>query len=711
MTPAAPTLQQVLKRVRWLKLVLFAFFVAVVARLVQIQIIESQRYKEIARRQYEVKVPLLAARGNIYDRNGRIIVSNGLAVSYAADPKIAFAAAGAIADRLARVFGESNRELYLSRLRKKDSRFVWLERRASPTTQSLIRPQQFDGLICTTEPRRIYHYEHVAAQVLGLTDVDNNGLSGIELQYDAYLRGRNGYMILQRDGLGRKRPTADYPRIDPVNGNSLVLTLDLDCQALAEEELRKGVERNNAAGGTVVMVEPATGEVLAMASYPSVNPARFRDVDSSALRNRAVTDVFEPGSLFKVVTAAAALEHRLVSPTQKFSAENGVYRVRGRPYPITDVHKYDLLTLRDAIEFSSNIVMAKVSDIIGAERLYTTARNFGFGTRTGIELPGEVPGVLKKPYQWSRTTLNSMAYGYEVSVTPLQLVMAYAAIANGGVLMKPYIVKRIISERNEVLLESRPETIRRVMSRETADSLRSFLRGVVVRGTGTATNTGIIPIAGKTGTTRQLVGGTYSTELYRASFVGMFPADEPRIVCLVVLDSPRSLGYYGASTSAPIVRDIAEKLATTSSAMARTPSLAESNSRHLIATPDVRMLAVDDAEGVLTSLGFGVETRGSGSVVMQQTPAPGERVPRGVTVRLSVAEPRPSGSGYTHVPDLRGLSLRRALNRISIAGLEPVVEGSGLVVEQTIAPGEQVKVGTRVGIRCETRRSSSVSSL
>lgn len=706
------TTNSVLKRVRWLKLVLLLAFAAVVVRLVQIQIIESARYKEIARKQYEVKVPLLAARGNIYDRNGRTLVSNAVAVSYAADPKVVGPNAASIAQRFARVFGEANKEIYLARLQKKDSRFVWLERRVNPQTVSLIRPQEFDGLIQISEPQRIYHYEHVAAQLLGRTDVDNNGLSGIELQYDAYLRGRNGYMIMQRDGLGRTRPAADYPRVEPVNGSSVVLTLDLDCQAIAEEELRKGVERNKALAGTVIMLDPTTGEVLAMANVPGINPARYRGVDSAALRNRAVTDVFEPGSLFKIVTAAAVLEHRLISSDQKFYAENGIYTVRGRPQPISDVHKYGLLTLQEAIEFSSNIVMAKISDIIGAERLYTMARNFGFGMRTGIELPGEVAGVLKKPHQWSRTTLHSMAFGYEVSVTPLQLAAAYAALANGGVLMKPYVVKNIVNEHNEVLYASRPEVIRRVVSPATADSLRSFLRGVVERGTATNSNSTIVPIAGKTGTTRQLVAGKYSKQSYKASFVGMFPSDAPRIVCLVVLDSPHSLGYYGAYTSAPIVKEIAEKVATTSATLARAPTPASSGAAQLVSTPDVRMMPLDDAKTTLSSFDLGVETFGDGTIVIRQVPAPGTKLARGATVRLTTSDVLASRSGgSTVVPDLRGLSVRRALNRLALAGLEAYVIGSGLVVEQSLPAGQSVKVGTRVTLRCASKRSMILSSL
>ncbi len=708
--PAAPG-QEIMRRVLWLKIIMLLFFVIVAARLVQIQVLDAGKYKEIARRQYEVKVPLLATRGNIYDRNGKVLVSSAMAVSYAADPKVVGSSAEAIAERFANVFGAEKREMYLSRLRKRDSRFVWLERRASQHTVALVKPNQFDGVIQTNEPQRIYHYDHVAGQLLGFTDIDNNGLSGIELQFDRYLKGRDGYVVMQRDGLGRKRPTVDFPRVEPVNGNSIVLTIDLECQAIAEEELRKGIERNNAESGVVVMLDPRTGEVLAMANYPSVNPNRYQRSDPDAARNRAITDVFEPGSLFKIVTVAAALEYGLVPSTQKFYAENGAYRVPRRLQLITDVHKYGMLTLREATELSSNIVMAKLSDIVGAEKLYTVARNFGFGTPTGIELLGEAAGQLKKPAQWSGTTLNTMAYGYEVSATALQLAAAYAAIANGGVLMKPYIVKHILNEHNDVLSETLPQTIRRVVSRATADSLRSFLQGVVERGTGKNAKSNVVAIAGKTGTTRKLVDGSYSLQDYKASFVGMFPAANPQVVCLVVLDNPKTQGYYGAYTSAPIVKAIAEKTTTTSGAMmaAETPLL---DNKDMIATPDVRTMTLEAATSTLASLDLNVTVDGEGTIVLQQTPAPGQKIARGTRVRLVTAGIATTvAGGYTVVPDVRGMSLRRALNRLILAQLDAYVEGSGVVVAQGVDPGQQVKVGSRIGIRCASHRNSSVASL
>ena len=482
------------------KVGLLLFFVVVALRLVQIQVIDAAKYREKAERQYESRVDLPALRGKIVDRNQRQLVTNMMFVSFAADPKIIGDRASELAERFAQVFDKPKSQ-YLEKINLETRRFVYLERRVSPQYEKRINAASFEGLVVKDEPRRLYPYDHVAGQLLGFTDVDNKGLSGIELQLDTLLRGRNGYVIMQRDAIGRRRPSVDYPRIEPINGNTAELTIDIEYQAIAEEELRKGVERNKAESGLAIMLDPATGEVLAMANYPSINPGDPASAGPAAARNRVVTDMFEPGSTFKLVTAAAALERHLVQPDQKFNAEQGEYVVRlpnGKVRnKITDTHKYNVLTFREAIEFSSNIVMAKVSDIVGAEALYTTARNFGFGTECGIELPGEIRGELKKPTQWSGTTLNAMAYGYEVGVTPLQIATAYAAVANGGVLMKPFIVRQIVSPEGEVLHVTRPEVVRRVVSQATAHTLTQFLRGVVERGTGTLAAMKGIPLAGK----------------------------------------------------------------------------------------------------------------------------------------------------------------------------------------------------------------------
>ena len=369
------------RRLVALKIALFCGFMVVAVRLVHVQLINAARYQEMARRQYEAEVPIPAMRGPIYDRNGKVFTVNTMAVSYGADPNMVGRKIPTLAERCTRVFGKPVR-FYLEKLRTPGRHFVWLERRAPPETARQLPPGEFPGLVVQQEPRRVYYNEHLAGQLVGFTGIDNNGLSGVELQCDPLLQGVNGSVVMQLDGKGNRHPSADYPKLEPVNGNSITLTIDLAYQAIAEEELRKGVERTGAAAGLVVMLDPRTGEVLAMANYPSLDPNTAATASAAAMKNRIITDMFEPGSVFKVVTASAALEHHCVTTEQKFFAENGVYHVRGRQKPITDTHEYGMLTFREAMEHSSNIVMAKVSDLIGAEIFYTTARDFGFGIPT-----------------------------------------------------------------------------------------------------------------------------------------------------------------------------------------------------------------------------------------------------------------------------------------------------------------------------------------
>jgi cell division protein FtsI (penicillin-binding protein 3) len=703
---AAPNpTKESLSRMLLLKVTLFAFFAVVALRLVHIQVIESSRYQDIAKRQYESMVVLPAERGNIYDHNGKILVSNSMYVSFGADPQIVGSNAVDAAERFARVFG-APKVSYLSKLADKKRRFVWLERRVKPDIAKRVRAEDLEGIIQVNEPKRIYHYETVAGQLLGFTDVDNKGISGIELQFDAQLRGTDGYVIMQRDGLGRRRPSVDFPRTDPVNGENIVLTIDLEYQSIAESELRKGIERNNAEGGLVVMLEPVTGAILAMANYPVFDPNNIEASNARFFKNRAITDMFEPGSVFKVVAASAAIENSLVKLDEKFFAENGTYHFKlagGQDRTIEDTHPYGMLTFQEAIEHSSNIVVAKVSNLIGAELLYKTARNYGFGVATGVELPGEVNGELKKPNQWSGATLNSMAIGYEVGVTPLQIAAAYAAVANNGILMKPFVLKQELSQYNDVIAETYPQQIRKVISKSTALLLTKIFQGVVERGTGASARHDNVSVAGKTGTSRKFIDGKYEVGNYTASFVGYLPAEDPKVLCLVMLDHPKEGGYTGGLTSAPIFKAIAEKVVA-SSAWSQKAERGVIAQRQRIVVPDVVGLEVEVATSMLSGNGFDVQELGGGKVVLRQSPSCGTRTYAGTTVKIATNETWASlPKGFTVVPDVQRMSIRRAINRLAMDELDVSIAGSGIVVGQVPAPGQQVKVGARVSLRCEPK--------
>jgi len=684
-------------RLIMVKIAFFLSFVLVGGRLVQIQVVDSERYQALAKKQYEDKVELHAKRGSILDRNHRPLVSTVTVISIAVDPRMIGKNAAALAQRLSNVLREPVAGLR-AKLSTEGTNFVWIRRGVDSDLAGKLDQSRFPGLIVQEEQKRVYHYDDLAGQLLGFTDLDGVGISGLELQFDKLLRGVNGYEVRMKDGLGRAMPAPDYPHVDAVDGEDLMLTLDLDFQAIAEQALKKGVEETDSESGLVVMLEPETGEILALANYPRLSPERAGKADQALTRNRVVTDMFEPGSVFKIVTATAALEHGLVKPSDRYFAENGKYRVHlphGKTRTINDTHEYGMITFQEAMELSSNIVMAKVSDKIGSELLYRTARDFGFGTETGVELPGEIRGELKKPTDWSGTTLNTMAYGYEVGVTPLQIAAAYSAVANGGVLYKPTIVRRADSESGQW---SRPVTVRRVLSSPTAEVLKSFFVGVVERGTGTGAKIPGITVAGKTGTARKLLDGAYGRTNYTATFAGFFPADKPKVVCVVMLDT-RSSHYSGGQASAPIFREIATHVLGLSERFAGEAIAADVPGA--VAVPDVRDLDVNRAVQLLAASGFQAEVPPAGDFVVGQSPGPGSRIPSGGSVRLDTA-PRVSDGerNFVRVPDLRSLSLRRAMNRLAYHQLTMAVEGSGLIVSQVPRPGEQVKRGALVQVRC-----------
>jgi cell division protein FtsI (penicillin-binding protein 3) len=701
------------RRILTVKIGLLISFAVLAGRLVQIQVVQAGAYQELARRQYEAPMKLPAARGIILDRNGKVLVSNTVFASFAADPKEAGRERNDIAVTFAQVFNRP-REVYLTRLRDQDKRFVWLERGVPPALSARIPVRDLQGIITIPEAERLYHYEQMAGQLLGHTGVDHSGLSGLELQYDRWLRGNDGYVIMQRDALRRTRLSPEYPRVEPVDGQNIYLTIDAEVQAIVEEELAKGVARTKAESGLAVMVDPATGAVLAMANFPSFYPARAALLSPAVQRNRVITDSFEPGSVFKVVTASAALETGAVRPEEKIFAENGRYfvPVPGRkPRKIDDTHRHGMLTFQEGMEQSSNIVMAKVATRVGTQTMFTTARAFGFGIETDLGLPGEISGNLKKPAQWSATTLHSLAMGYEVAVTPMQLVMAYAAVANGGWLMKPFVVRQVVNAQQDVLLETEQQQIRRVISDSTARVLTRFFEGVVERGTGTAARVPGLRIAGKTGTSKKVLNGQYVQGDYTASFVGFFPAEAPKYVCLVMLDNPRSGGYYGGLASAPIFKGIAEKvfaIADRTTGSQQHPAMAAGTNRRL--APDVVNVKVDVASALLESQGYKADVSGSGAVVLSQSPPPGTTVASGSTVTLRTDDRAISlPAGYTLVPELRGLSMRRAINRLTNHRLDVSVAGSGTVTGQNPAPGERVRQGTLISLRCAPRSAMATS--
>jgi len=540
------------KRVIILFTLVLLGFLSVSLRLVDLMVLEHDFFARRANRQHITLQTVEPDRGAIYDARMRELAVNRRAPSFYAVPR-KVASASRAAAVLAPVLGVSE-----ARLRKRlasDRNFVWLARKIDEATAARIdRLQLGPAFGFYPEMKRSYPKGSLAAHVLGFVNIDNEGAEGLERAYDDFLRGRGRSKRVGRDAY--RRPLSDGADTG-VDGGSLVLTLDEDLQYIVEGELHDALRTWKARAAVSIIMEPETGRVLAMGVSPGFSPERPRR--PSRWRNRTITDVYEPGSVFKAIVAAAALEEGRVRPSDRFDCSAGFIEVGGRR--IRDSRRHGVLSFHEIIQKSSNVGMVQVAQKLGPETLYAYIRRFGFGRKTGIDLPGEVAGILHAPSEWSGSSIAAHAIGYEVAVTPLQMLNAYCAIANGGRLMRPYVVSEVLGPDGRVRKRREPEMIRRVVSAGTARRLTAMLETVVQKG-GTAVKASILgnSVAGKTGTARKYdpALGRYSREKYMSTFVGFVPAEAPRLAIIVVVDEPKG-DFAGGKVAAPVFRRIAER--------------------------------------------------------------------------------------------------------------------------------------------------------
>ena len=675
----------------WIVLLLINLaFLAVIFRLFFIQGIDSERYKIRAKNQHEMKIPLSPERGYIYDRNGKLLVSNIKGVSIAVDPTFIEDKAK-LCDDLGKILDIPPKNIEI-RIDSDSGTFVWIRRGYFPDINEKLESIVDSGFIKINEAKRNYLYGSVASQVIGCTNVDNIGLTGIELKYDSLLKGRPGYIIMQRDGKKRLKQTADLPEIPAQHGHSLELTIDIELQQIVEFELQQGVMKTRSESGTVVAIDPRDGSILAMASYPTFNPNTPGGFDPKFMRNRAITDVYEPGSTFKLMTAAIALEEKIVAPDDTVNGRNGF--VEFEDYSITDDHPVGRITFREAFEQSSNIVFSELAFKTPSDKLYKYNRDFGFGNKLGIDLVGEVTGQMRYPKKFTAYYKRYLGHGYGMNVSALQIASAYATVANGGTLMKPYVIRTIKDHNDNILKKISPEKIRRVISKRTCDTLTQLLIGIVERGTGKLVRIKGVSIAGKTGTSQQLTRGEYSKRDYNASFAGFFPAEDPKIVMLVILDKPRG-GYYGGSTAGPIFRNIASRWVNISPDFVKENEEQEATNDTLavvkidsIYVPQIKGMSAKAARELFEEINLTFISNKPEGVVISQQPRPGKRVPKSCEVFAEVAdtsdfnEHRDSLRHFQR-PDVRGLTLRRALSILHKAEVRTIIKGSGKVRRQS----------------------------
>lgn len=630
---------------------LFAVWtVAIEARLVYLQVVRRDEMTARAERQQRRTITAPAKRGEIFDRHGRVL-------AYSVDADTVYAVPTEI-DDAAKTAGElcraladcsrSDRTALVERLSKQRA-FVYVKRRVTPDEARKVAALGLEGVGFIKESRRFYPNKELAANVVGYVGLDNVGLHGIESTYDKVVRGREGTVLVQTDA---RRQAFSRVERTPTSGGSLELTLDEGLQHIVERELREGVLDNRAKGGAAIVMDPHTGEILAMANYPTFNPNAYSGADAEVRRNRAVQDLYEPGSTFKIVTASAALEEKVWRETDMIDVSTGSYNFGSSV--VRDMRRSGVpLSFRDVLVKSSNVGAIKIGLRVGAERMGLYVSRFGFGRPSSPDFPGESPGIVYNPAKLNDRALGSVSMGYQVGVTPLQMAAAVSAVANGGNLMEPRIVRAIV--RDGVRTQIAPKIRRRAIEARTAAQLTSIMEGVVVDGTAKTAKLEGYTVAGKTGTAEKLIDGRYSNSEHNASFVGFVPSRAPRLTVIVLLDTPRAHGNTGGVTSAPIFKKIAEVAL-----------------RHLGVPPNVNpqppVMVARRADA-------------------QMTPANAPLRARGI-VTLTAA-----GDGMV-VPDLRGMGARDALRALGRLGLGARIQGDGVVVDQTPAPGHPLEPGS-----------------
>lgn len=647
-------------RITVIQVVIIVWMMAIGAKLVWLQVRQHDWLVARAIHQQQAEINLNPMRGVIYDRNGNELARSVAVKSLYASPGDITDAVG-MADTLSDLLEIDRDDLY-KRLTSA-ARAVAVKRKLDDKEVAKVEKLGLQGLRFVDEMKRFYVSGASASHLLGFVDIDERGVGGVELSYDKLIRGQGGRLLLDVDAMNK---SYDHSVEDPIPGANVSLTIDLVIQHHVEKALAEAVRSTHARGGQIVVVRPATGEILALANYPTFDPNKVSGSTEIQRRNRAVETAFEPGSIFKLVTYASALEEHLIRPNTMIDCGGGQIRIADR---IIHDHPYGLLTAAQALAKSSNVAAIKIGMQLGNERLASYIERFGFGHRTGIELPGESRGLFQPASEWGPTTIGSIPMGHEIGVTAMQVAAAYACIANGGEWVKPHLVSRVTSSSGDVLDEHQPER-RQVVSEATAATLKVMLEGVVVQGTGKAARMGGYRAAGKTGTAQKVdvATGRYSQTRYVASFAGFAPVDNPEIACVVSIDEPAGV-HLGGAVSAPVfARVVADAL---------------------------QVLGVPPENDPQSLLAGDFQVYDTANFAAQNQPAPKDE-PVDSRPALDVFAEAASGDsaskrhGSVVMPDLIGKGIREAVAMCAAQGLKLKAAGDGVVSLQNPSPGALV---------------------
>lgn len=641
-------------RVSLVGFVFVALLGGMFARAVNLQIHQGNRLQGMAQDQYLRELEIPARRGDIFDRRGTPLAQSVDVDSIWVDPSM-LPDARDTAKKLSKILNVESKEL-LERMQK-GRRFVWVKRQVTQTEVEKVKALNLPGFGFTKEPRRFYPQRELAAHVIGLVGTDSHGLDGLELSFEDELSGDKAKRASVRDAKGRKVLTNGVENPLSRQGASVTLTIDRQLQYVTEKALVKAVDDAKAIAGMAVVLDPKTGEILAVANAPRFNPNAPQGASADVFRNRAVTDAFEPGSTFKAFVVARALEDGVITPASTFDCEKGRMAI-GR-HVIHDTHPSAVLDVKGILQVSSNICAAKIGQKLGRERLVENYQQFGFAERSGLGLPGEAKGVI--PFPRAEISLATQSFGQGLTASPLQAAAAFGALANRGVLMKPYLVSKVVDSDGLVLLDNKPTEVRRVVSEKTARTVVEMLESVVEKG-GTAPKARMdaYRVAGKTGTAQKAdpVARGYSDKHF-ASFIGMVPAEDPRVVIAIFIDEPKT-DIYGGLVAAPAFKEIAE---------VAMPHLA---------VPPSRVVPVQEV-----------------AAKPEPAPKPEKSAVVAAIERLDTVTEVPA-EGAVRVPDLTGQPGRSAVSQALTAALEPRLIGSGRVVAQTPPAGSLVEKGARI---------------
>lgn len=681
------------KRIIVLFFVVFLIVLFFTGRLIWIQVINSDTYQKKAMEQRLRQLKVEPKRGLILDRNG-----DSLALSASSETLVAYPLEIKNPDKTARKLSsllDMDYEDVYKRITK-DASAVYVKRKLSEEKSAEIKKLDLEGITFTEESKRYYPKENLASHILGFAGIDSQGLDGLELSYDRYLRGVPGKIESEKDAAGMSIPDGIKEYVAARNGYNVYLTLDKAIQYFAERELDKAMKELNISGGTVIVMNPKTGGIMALANRPDYNPNNFTEYPQKYWRNPAISDSYEPGSTFKIITTASALEDGVVNENDRF-VDPGYIKVSGERINCWKSGGHGSQTFADVVKNSCNPGFVQVGMRLGKESFYNYITGFGFGEKTNIKLSGEAKGLLLEYDDIGPVELATMSFGQGIAVTPIQLVSAVSAVANGGMLLKPKLVNKITEPDGEVVKEIGAIPVRQVVSDKTSDRTLALLEKVVADGTGR--NAGIegYRIGGKTGTAKH-----YGVQVYDSSFVGIAPVDDPELVVLVVLYDITGYPYYGSQTAAPIFKNVTRDALRY---MEIHPQISHTENKEKqinVNVPDVRDMAVNNAENILRKNGLDVKLIGRGKNVYKQVPLAGAEIREGSTILLfTESDQEIQENYYVAVPDIIGMTRVEAEELLAELGLVLIPEGEGIIVKQDVDPGSRVPGGTKVKVKLD----------